>query len=185
MRFQELRLPGVYAIDLEPIEDERGWFARTWCADELAALGLDDAVKQCSLSFSRRKGTLRGLHFQADPFAEAKVVRCTRGSIHDIVVDLRPDSPTCFQWAAIDLRAGDGRSLYIPKGLAHGFQALEDATEVFYQISQFYDAGSRRGIRWNDPFFRIEWPLPDPLLSERDRSYPDFDPALLPRPAGS
>lgn len=184
MRFQELRLPGVYLIDLEPVEDERGSFARTWCAREFAALGLEDVVKQCSVSFSRRKGTLRGLHYQAEPFAEAKLVRCMRGAIYDVVVDLRADSPTCWHWTAVELRAADGRSLYVPKGLAHGFQALEDGTEVFYQISQFYDPASGRGIRWNDPYFRIDWPLPDPLLSPRDGSYPDFDPALL-SPPGS
>jgi dTDP-4-dehydrorhamnose 3,5-epimerase len=174
MRFAPTNLEGVLIVDLEPHADERGFFARSFCADEFAARGLRTDVLQCNVSFNRRRGTLRGMHFQVAPRAEAKLVRCTRGLLLDVVVDLRPDSPTYCRWAAVEL-GGDAarhRALYVPEGFAHGFQTLEDDTEVFYQMFERYSAEHARGVRWDDPAFAIRWPLPDPILSDKDRSYP-------------
>ncbi len=171
--FRETALPGAYVLEPERREDERGFFARTWCRQEFEARGLDARLVQCSVSFNRRRGTLRGLHFQAPPREEPKVVRCTRGSLFDVVVDLRPDSPTRFHWAGVTLTAENRLALYVPPGLAHGFQTLEDETEVFYQIGELYYPELARGVRWDDPAFGVAWPLPDPILSERDRGYVD------------
>jgi dTDP-4-dehydrorhamnose 3,5-epimerase len=176
VKFTETRLKGATIIDIEPIEDERGFFARSWCREEFEAHGLNPVLVQCSISFNRRKGTLRGLHYQAKPHEEAKLVRCTRGVIYDVILDLRPDSATSGQWVSVELSAENRRSLYVPEGCAHGFQALADNTEVFYQISAVYVPESARAIRWNDPFFHVHWPLPNPILSPRDRSLPDFKP---------
>jgi dTDP-4-dehydrorhamnose 3,5-epimerase len=176
MKFAETRLAGVYVIDLERIADERGFFARTWCRKELESHALETDVSQCSVSFNARRGTLRGMHFQADPYAETKIVRCTMGAIRDVVLDLRPGSSSFGQWVGVDLTADNRRMVYVPHGCAHGFQTLVDATEVFYQITPSYVPEAARGVRWNDPGFTIEWPLPDPILSDRDRSYPDFAP---------
>ena len=175
MLFTPLDLPGAYIIDVEPHHDERGFFARTWCSDDFAARGLSSTIAQSSISFNERKGTLRGMHYQAAPHEEIKIVRCTAGAIVDVIVDLRATSPTFAKWVAVELTAANRRLLYIPEGLAHGFQTLCDATEIFYQISTGYEPGAARGIRWDDPAFAIRWPDPHtPIMSERDRSYPDF-----------
>ncbi|HUN56715.1 MAG TPA: dTDP-4-dehydrorhamnose 3,5-epimerase [Candidatus Binataceae bacterium] len=176
MKFVETELPGAFVIEPEPLRDPRGFFARTFCAHEFAGRGLDPRIVQCSVSFNHRHGTLRGMHYQSAPFEETKLVRCTAGSIYDVILDLRHSSPTFRRWIAVNLSAANRRMLYVPAGMAHGFQTLEDASEVFYQISQPYSPEHARGVRWNDPIFAITWPLADPALSERDRTYPDFAP---------
>ena len=174
MKFQPLSLNGAYLIDPEPVADERGMFARTFCGREFAARGLDARIVQCSTSYNRRRGTLRGMHYQVAPFAEAKLVRCVRGAIHDVIIDLRPVSATHMRWIAVELSTDNRRMLYIPAGFAHGFQTLTDDAEVLYQISQWYSPEHARGVRWNDDSFGIRWPLADPIISDNDRSYPDF-----------
>jgi dTDP-4-dehydrorhamnose 3,5-epimerase len=159
---------------MEPIEDDRGHFARTWCAEEFAAHGIVAQPAQCSVSFNCRRGTLRGMHYQAAPHAEAKLVRCSRGAIYDVLLDLRPDSPTYCQWLGLTLTAADGHMVWLPEGLAHGFQTLVDEAEIFYQISTPYHPESARGVRWNDPAFGIEWPMERPILSARDAGICDF-----------
>jgi dTDP-4-dehydrorhamnose 3,5-epimerase len=178
MIFTETPLPGGFVIEPEPIEDARGLLARTWCRRELEARGLQTKIAQCSVSVNARTGTLRGLHYQVAPYAETKVVRCTRGSIYDVMVDLRPDSPTFTRYFATVLSADNRISLYVPAGCAHGFQTLEDDTELFYQISEFHSPEHARGVRWDDPLFQISWPSDAYTISERDRSYPDFRPGL-------
>jgi len=172
--FQDLDLAGALVIEPERLEDERGFFARTWCREELAARGLVGTIAQCSLSFNRRKGTLRGMHYQAAPHEETKIVRCTMGAVYDVIVDLRPDSPTHRRWAAVELSAENHRQLYVPAGFAHGFQTLVDNAEVFYQISEFYHPESARGVRWDDPALGIRWPIGEMTISARDRSFPEF-----------
>src|SRR5712692_1495193 len=174
MKFIETELKGAYVIEPERIEDERGFFARTFCEREFAAHGLETRFVQYSISFNRRKGTLRGVHYQAPPREEAKLVRCTLGAIYDVIIDLRPASPTFKRWISAELSARNRRMLYVPQGFAHGFQSLEDETELFYQISAYYAPESARGVRWNDPAFGIVWPVPDVICSERDFSYTDF-----------
>jgi dTDP-4-dehydrorhamnose 3,5-epimerase len=174
VRFTETPLRGAFVIDLDLLSDERGHFARTFDVAEFAEHGLDALVVQCNTSFNTRRGTLRGMHFQAEPDGEAKLVRCTRGSIYDVAVDLRPDSDTRGQWYGTELSAANGRMLYIPVGMAHGFQTLEDDTEVSYQMSHYYVPEQSRGVRFDDPAFGIDWPLPNPTVSERDRQYADF-----------
>jgi dTDP-4-dehydrorhamnose 3,5-epimerase len=176
VKFIELDLPGAYMIELEPIEDSRGFFARSYCAREFAEHGLNPSLVQCNISYNNKRGTVRGMHFQRPPHAEAKVVRCTSGAIHDVIIDLRPDSPGYCKWAAVELSAANRRMLYIPEGFAHGFQSLTDDTEVFYQMSEFYEPGNGRGVRWNDPAFSISWPIGDVIISERDQAYEDFTP---------
>jgi dTDP-4-dehydrorhamnose 3,5-epimerase len=170
--FTETRLAGAYLIDVESLDDERGFFARSFCRNEFAAHGLEVDVAQCNISFNKKRGTLRGMHFQRFPNAEAKLVRCTRGRIYDVIIDMRPDSPRYCQWEAVELTAKNHRAVYIPRGFAHGFQTLEDDSEVFYQMSEFYAPEYASGVRWDDPVFDIRWPLPDPIMSERDRRYP-------------
>jgi dTDP-4-dehydrorhamnose 3,5-epimerase len=172
--FRPTPLAGAVLLELERKEDERGFFARTWCREEFLAQGLDPALAQCSVSFNHRWGTLRGLHLQAAPHAETKLVRCTRGAVWDVIVDLRPDSPTFRQHFAAVLSTENGSALYIPPGMAHGFQTLEDATDVFYQISAPYVPESARGYRWDDPAFALPWPEPVTVMSQRDREWPDF-----------
>jgi dTDP-4-dehydrorhamnose 3,5-epimerase len=173
--FSETDLPGVYVVDLERREDERGFFARAWCAREFGEHGLSTDLVQCNLSFNHRRGTLRGMHFQEAPHAEAKLVRCTRGAIFDVALDLRPESPNHGRWVGVELSADNRRALYVPEGFAHGYQTLEDGTETFYQVSEWYTPGSERGVRWNDPAFEIDWPLADePLLSPKDAAWPDY-----------
>jgi len=178
MIIETTRLADARLIELEPRTDERGFFARTWCRRELAEQGLDTEIAQESLSYNQRAGTLRGLHFQKPPHEETKIVRCVRGAIFDVIVDLRPDSPTFKQWQGFELSAGNHRALYIPKGFAHGFQSLVDQTEVLYQISAFYVPEASAGYRYNDPAFGISWPLPLGTASERDLNWPDFQGGL-------
>lgn len=173
--FTETRLKGAYLVSPERITDERGFFARSWCEKEFRALGLAPRIAQCSISYNSAKGTLRGMHYQVPPFQEDKLVRCTRGSIHDVIIDLRPGSETFGLHYAATLTAENRTMLYIPKGFAHGFQTLEDDTEIFYQMSEFYAPDSARGVRWNDPSFGLEWPEEVRVISGKDRSYPDFD----------
>jgi dTDP-4-dehydrorhamnose 3,5-epimerase len=174
MRFTETRLAGAFLVEIEPRVDARGHFARTFCREEFARAGLPIDFPQCNLSFNDRRATLRGMHYQADPHPEGKLVRCTRGAIRDVIVDLRPGSPTFRQWIAVDLTQDNASALYVPVGFAHGFQTLCDRSEVLYQMTEVYHPGLARGVRWNDPAFGIEWPLADPILSERDAAYPDF-----------
>ncbi len=176
MIFTPAALPGAYIIDLEPITDERGFFARSWCGDEFAAHGLDPALAQCNISFNHRKGTLRGMHYQTAPHGEAKLVRCTMGAIHDVIIDLRPESPTYTQHVAVELTAENRRALFVPEGFAHGFQTLVDESEAFYQMSRSFVAGAASGVRWDDPAFSIAWPEDKRTISERDRQWPDFVP---------
>ena len=177
MRFVETPIAGAYVIEPEPRRDERGWFARVWCRDELGAAGLDAAFVQCNSSYSHRAGTLRGLHWQTAPHEDAKLVSCIAGAIYDVIVDVRPQSPTYTRWFAIELSAANKQMLYVAPGLAHGFQALQDATEVMYPVTAMYAPKSERGIRWNDPFFAIPWPLAAQTnASPKDQAWPDFVP---------
>ncbi|MDD3581414.1 MAG: dTDP-4-dehydrorhamnose 3,5-epimerase [Desulfobacca sp.] len=174
MIFQELKIKGAWLIEPEKQEDERGFFARTWCQREFAARGLTTMFVQCNISFNKRKGTLRGLHYQAAPYEEAKMVRVTKGAIYDVIVDLRPDSPTYLHWLAVELTGDNYRMLYIPEGVAHGFQTLENNTEIFYQMSEFYHPDAARGIRWDNQTLNITWPLPQPIISPKDLSFPNL-----------
>ncbi len=172
MKFLETSLPGAYVIEPEPFVDDRGVFARTFCAREFAARGLAGGFVQCSTSLTRRHGTVRGLHYQRAPALEAKLVRCTAGAVHDVIVDLRPGSPTFGRHLAVELTAASARALYVPPLMAHGFQALQDDSEVFYQMSEYYSAGQATGVRADDPALGIVWPLPIILQSEKDRQWP-------------
>jgi dTDP-4-dehydrorhamnose 3,5-epimerase len=172
--FTETKLPGAFVIELEPHADQRGFFARTFCRKEFEAHGISAHVEQCNISFNKSRGTLRGMHFQVAPFAEPKLVRCTSGSIYDVIIDLRPSSPTFKQYFAAELSAENRTMLFIPEGFAHGFQTLKDDTEVFYQMGQSFSAEHARGVRWNDPAFGIQWPQGERIIIERDRNYPDF-----------
>jgi dTDP-4-dehydrorhamnose 3,5-epimerase len=174
MRFTATDLPGVVAVEIEPLADERGIFARTFCAETFATNGLSGLVTQCSISWNERKGTMRGLHYQAAPAEEPKLVRCTRGRIFDVAVDLRPQSPAFRRWTATELSAERRNALYIPPGCAHGFLTLEADCEVYYQMGENYVASLARGVRWNDPSFGIDWPFTPTHMSERDATYPDF-----------
>lgn len=172
MIFTATPLAGAYSVDLDRKEDERGFFARSFCQAEFAALQLPTQVLQCNVSFNRLRGTLRGMHFQREPKAEAKLVRCTRGAIFDVLVDVRPASPTYCRWYGAELTAENGRALFIPEGFAHGFQTLADDSEVFYQMFALYSPEHAAGVRWDDPAFGISWPLPVSSMAERDRNYP-------------
>src|SRR6266581_301241 len=174
MIFGKTKLPGVFKIGLETKPDERGFFARTWCQKEFATHGLNTKLVQCSLSFNARKGTLRGMHYQVAPYAEAKLVRCTRGAIYDVIIDLRRESVTYKQHVSEVLSSRNYKALFIPEGFAHGFQTLENNCEVFYQMSAFYSPEDQRGLRYNDPAFRISWPIEATVISDRDRNYEDF-----------
>ncbi|MEW6188196.1 MAG: dTDP-4-dehydrorhamnose 3,5-epimerase family protein [Thermodesulfobacteriota bacterium] len=201
MLFKETKLKGAYIIELEPVEDQRGYFARSFCRNEFKLHGISMEVVQCNISYNKKKGTLRGMHFQVPPSEEAKIVSCSKGAIYDVIIDLRPDSPTYCKWLGVELSAnrspltahrslltahrslltahpsplaGSCRMLYVPRGFAHGFLTLEDDTELFYLMSEFYSPGHGRGIRWNDPFFGITWPGEVKVVSDQDRSYPDF-----------
>jgi dTDP-4-dehydrorhamnose 3,5-epimerase len=174
MIFTELALKGVYLIEPDRREDERGFFARTFCVEEFSARGLDPAIAQCNVSYNRRRGTLRGLHYQTPPYAEAKLVRCTAGAVFDVVVDIRPSSPTFKWWLGVELSAENRKMLYIPEGFAHGFQTLEDHTQLFYQISKVYVPEAARGIKWDDPTIGIAWPMTPLVVSARDQGYPEL-----------
>ena len=179
MIFRETKLSGVYQIDLERHEDERGFFARAFCEREFSAHGLLPRYPQWNLSHNRARGTLRGLHLQARPHAEVKVVRCVAGAIFDVVVDLRRGSPRYRQWVGVELSAENASALYVPEGCAHGFITLRADSDVFYQMSAFHAPEAARGFRWNDPAFAIQWPVTPTVISARDSAFPDFDPAAL------
>jgi dTDP-4-dehydrorhamnose 3,5-epimerase len=175
MIFAAMPLAGAFLIDVEPREDERGFFARTWCRQELAAQGLDTEIAQESVSYNRLRGTVRGLHLQRPPHEETKIVRCTRGAIFDVIVDLRPNSSSYLRWQGFELTAQNRRAIYIPKGLAHGFQTLAEHCEIAYQISAFYASEAAAGYRYDDAAFDISWPLPVTMISERDLTWPKFE----------
>jgi dTDP-4-dehydrorhamnose 3,5-epimerase len=174
--FQPTTLDAAFMVELERRYDERGFFARTWCAEEFGARGLAVEIAQCSLSYNRSAGTLRGMHYQAPPHAETKLVRCTRGAIYDVLVDLRPSSPSYLRWIGVELSADNGRMVYAPEGLAHGFQTLTDDAEVAYQMSVPYHREAERGVRYDDPAFAIQWPLPVRVISSKDAAWPEFVP---------
>ena len=176
MKFTETKIKGAFVIEPERLEDERGFFARVWDAEEFKARGLSPQLAQCSISFNRKKGTLRGMHYQAAPCAENKVVRCTLGALHDVILDLRPESPTFRGWLSMELTADNRKMLYVPEGIAHGFQTLSDNTEAFYQISELHHPELARGVRWDDPVFKIKWPLPVTEISAKDSNCPGWKP---------
>ena len=177
MKFIETPLAGLYVVEIEPLNDDRGFFARSFCARDFQAHGLEPTVAQCNISFNEKAGTLRGLHFQASPHEEAKLVRCTQGAIYDVAVDIRPNSRTYLKWYAAELTSENRRMMFIPHGFAHGFQTLVDKSEVFYLMSEFYHPESARGLRWDDPTLRITWPIANPIISDKDRTYPLIDSA--------
>jgi dTDP-4-dehydrorhamnose 3,5-epimerase len=174
MKFTPTKIDGAYLIEFQPIADERGFFARSFCTEEFQQHGLDTNFVQCNVSFTAQRGTIRGMHYQVAPDTETKLVRCARGAIYDVILDLRPESPTFKQWVAEELNADNHQMFYIPSGCAHGFQTLVDDTEVFYQMSGVYNAAAARGVRWDDPAFGIEMPSAVSVISERDRNYLDF-----------
>ena len=174
MKFEPTSLPGAFVVNLDRMEDERGFFARTVCQEEFAANGMHTDFAQSSVSFNKREGTLRGMHFQKSPHEETKLVRCTMGAIYDVIVDLRPGSPTVTRWFGLELSAANRKAVYVPKGFAHGFITLNDESEVLYQISAEFRPESAAGVRWNDPAFAIEWPVEAVVMSRRDRSYSDY-----------
>ena len=174
MKFLPLPLEGAFLIETEQVADERGFFARTFCCKEFSAHGLNPELLQCSISFNTHKGTLRGMHYQTEPHQESKLVRCTMGSIYDVIIDLRQDSATFRQWASVELSADNRKSIYIPEGFAHGFLTLVENCEVFYQISELFQPESIAGVRWNDPAFSIDWPGDVSIITDRDRDHPDF-----------
>ena len=174
MIFIETKLKGAFVIEPERLEDKRGFFARTWCKREFEDHGVNPNLVQCNISFNKKRGTLRGMHHQVAPHEEAKLVWCTIGAIYDVIIDLRPNSPTFKEWFSVELTAKNRKMIYIPEGFSHGFMTLKDNTEVFYQMSEFYAPECARGVRWNDPAFDIVWPGDVTVISERDNQYPDF-----------
>jgi dTDP-4-dehydrorhamnose 3,5-epimerase len=179
MTFTELPIAGAYHVEVEPFQDDRGLFARAWCQDEFAEHGLTAPFVQANIAQSHAAGTLRGIHYQDAPYEEGKCVRCLRGAVYDVVVDLRPDSPTYLQWHAETLTAERRNALYVPEGCGHGYQTLEDDTELFYQVTAPYAPGAEQGIRFDDPALNIEWPEAVTVLSDKDRAWPPFQPALV------
>lgn len=175
MIFSELELKGAYIIEPKPLTDERGFFARIFCRQEFAKYALNPCIAQCDISFNRRKGTIRGMHYQITPYQEAKLLSCIKGSIYDVIIDLRKDSATFLKWEAVYLNEKNRQMLYIPEGFAHGFQTLQDNTEIYYQISEYYHPECSRGLRWNDPKLAIPWPLSEKIVSRRDDSFPLLD----------
>jgi dTDP-4-dehydrorhamnose 3,5-epimerase len=175
MIFKETKLKGAYVVEINPIGDERGFFARSFCTKEFKEYGLNPNIAQCNISYNEKKGTLRGMHYHVAPHEEVKLVRCTMGAIYDVIIDLRQDSPTFKQWIAVELTKENHQMLYVPEGFAHGFQTLEDRSEVFYQMSEFHHPEWARGVRWNDPTFRIFWPVNVGIISIGDQQYPDFE----------
>ena len=174
MIFNETELKGAYIIEIEKLTDQRGFFARSWCQNEFKDHGLTTRLVQANVSYNKKTGTLRGMHYQLSPYEETKLVRCTRGSIYDVIIDLRQDSLTYTQWIGVELTAENYNMLYVPKNFAHGFITLEDNTEITYQVSQFYTPGSERGIRWDDPAFGIDWPMKVKVISDKDKNWPDY-----------
>jgi dTDP-4-dehydrorhamnose 3,5-epimerase len=176
MKFTETRLKDAYIIDIEPVEDVRGFFARVWCRNEFTQQRLVAELAQCSVAYNRKKGTLRGMHYQREPHAEVKLVRCTKGAVYDVIVDLRPKSETFRQWIGVELSEDSHRTLYVPEGFAHGYVTLSDDAELYYQMSEFYVPGAGTGVRWNDPAIGIEWPdVGDLLIAEKDQAWPLLD----------
>ena len=176
MIFRETTLKGAFVIEMEKFEDKRGFFARAWSRKEVEANGLISRVAEINISFSKRRGTLRGMHYQVAPYEQVKLVRCTAGAIYDVIIDMRLDSPTYRKWTGVELTAENYRMLYVPEHFAHGFQTLEDDTEVTYQVSQFYSPESERGVRYDDPVFQVEWPRPVEIISEKDIAWPYCSP---------
>jgi len=176
MIFRETTLKGAFVIEMEKFEDKRGFFARAWCQREVEANGLISRVTQTNISFNKKRGTLRGMHYQVAPYEQVKLVRCTAGAIYDVIIDMRRDSPTYRKWTGVELTAENHRMLYVPEHFAHGFQTLEDTTEVTYQVSQFYSPESERGVRYDDPVFQVEWLLPVEVISEKDIAWPYCSP---------
>ena len=174
MIFTETYLKGAYVIKSEPLKDDRGFFARSFCQEEFAVHGLNPRIAQCNVSYNKKKGTIRGMHYQVAPYEETKLVSCIRGAIYDVILDLRSDSTTYCKWFAVELTAENNWMVYVPNGFAHGFQTLEDDTTVFYLMSESYHPESAKGVRWNDEIFKIEWVISEQSLSERDRTFPDF-----------
>lgn len=172
--FRETKLKGSFEITIEKLSDDRGFFGRVWDKKIFEEYGLNSNLAQCNVSRSMKEGTIRGMHYQISPYEESKLIRCTRGKILDVIIDLRKNSSTYKQWISVELSSENYRMLYVPEGFGHGFQSLVDDTEIFYQVSQFYTPGSERGIRWDDSTFNIEWPLENKILSEKDKSWPDF-----------
>jgi dTDP-4-dehydrorhamnose 3,5-epimerase len=179
MIFTETKLKGAFIIDVKRLEDERGFFGRAWCKREFAEHGLNGDAVQANVSYNKTKGTLRGMHFQQAPFAETKIVRCTSGALYDVIIDIRPESPTYKQWIAVELTEESMRMLYVPEGFAHGFITLKDHTSVHYVVTQYYAPGCEGGIRYNDPAFNIEWPIEPSVISEKDKVIPDFAEIVL------
>ena len=175
MKFTQTKLKGAYTIDVEKREDERGFFARTFCANEFSEQNLENRFVQANMSFNYKKGTLRGMHFQKAPYQEDKLVRCTKGSLYDVIIDLRPESETFKQWIGVELTEENRRALFVPKGFAHGFITLEDNTEINYLVTQFYTPAADSGVRYNDPVFNITWPVEITSVSEKDKNHPDFE----------
>lgn len=175
MKFTETPIHGAMIIELEKHEDHRGYFARGFCKKEFESHGLDHQIVQCNFSKSHHKGTLRGMHYQEKPFSEVKMVRCIKGSIYDAIVDIREDSPTYMKWFGVELTEENYKMLYIPKGLAHGFQTLQDDSVIFYMVTEYYNKDAEGGVRWNDPAFNIKWPLDVSEISDKDKTYPDYN----------
>ncbi len=175
MIFTETKLKGAFVVEIKKLEDERGFFGRAWCQQEFEAHGIETKICQINTSFTKKKGTIRGMHFQADPYQEAKFIRCTKGRIFDVMVDLRPDSPTFLQWVGNELSEDNYKMAYVPENFAHGFVSLVDNCEVYYPVSQFYTPGAERGMRWNDPAINIKWPVDIINISDKDKSHSDFD----------
>jgi dTDP-4-dehydrorhamnose 3,5-epimerase len=176
MIFEETQLQGAYILGLDKLKDERGFFARAWCQKEFREHGLNSRIAQANLSYSAKKGTLRGMHYQNSPYEETKLIRCISGAIYDVIIDLRPESPTYRKWTGVELTSKNRKMLFVPEGFAHGFQSLEDHAEVFYQVSQFYTPGAESGVRYNDPEFAISWPLKVSVISEKDAGWQDYLP---------
>ena len=174
MKFSETKLKGAFVVDIDPFRDERGYFSRMFCRNEFIAHGLNPDVAQCNVSFNHKRGTLRGMHYQLPPSAEVKFIRCVRGAIFDVIIDLRKGSPTYMQWVGVELTEENGRMFYVPEGFAHGYQTLADNTEVQYMVSEFYSPEHERGVRHDDPAFGIEWPIENPMISEKDRMHDDY-----------
>jgi len=174
MKFKKTKLEGAYVIELEKQEDERGFFARVWNKKQFENMGLSYEIQQCSISFNKKKGTIRGMHYQEPPYEEVKLVRCTKGKIFDVIIDLRKNSTTFRKWICVELSAENHKIIYVPEGFAHGFQTLEDDSEVFYMISQIYRPEYAKGVRWNDPVFKIKWPLEKTVISDKNHSFIDF-----------
>ncbi len=182
MIFTELPLKGAFLVEIKKISDDRGFFGRAWCKNEFEEHGMNGDIKQINTSLTLKKGTIRGMHYQVDPYKETKFIRCTRGSIYDVIIDLRPDSPTFMKWIGNELSQDNYKMVYVPGNFAHGFISLEDNSEVYYPVTEFYTPGAERGIRWNDPAFNIQWPVAADIVSEKDASHPDFDISTFQKP---